>query len=1308
MPIRTYQNTPYVDDYHVNDLINGNKTAEEKNFLRILFKPGVSVQVRELNQMQSILQNQIDKMGKGVFKEGPVPDLADEAHLERNLSFVDIDVDSEELITSLIPYIDRIKKLRVDVNSSSPTSTEFIDAEVLHYEELAEVNRFRFYVKYITSVQVNGDNVQEFDKSLGQIVELAEDVILPTSTYGENYPFGSVVNEGAAIQAKVNKGTYFLKGEFVHTDSQSIYAALPVKDYNLNLDISFKINEIIVNYQMDKSLLDNAAGYPNERAPGSDRYTIDLELIVLSKNASVNDGLFIESNPLILDRASVNENVLSLITVENSVVVQVARPEFSAMIDILAERTREESGDYAVDPFVIDIKDFYNDIEDEKNRGVHSLENMLDLDIVIPEGDISNVAPAPNGDVDLSTLSEADRAQYGESRFIVGVEPSVAYVDGYRVENEQKIDVIVPKARETNAASRVHSTARLGSYILGDSIEGVPEISIEDSAIAEIIDANSIVIGACRIRSIEYNGNKYKLYIHDVTFNVGKSFVDAANITQIGGFDFTVDATSSGVFDSEFNYSIFKLPADFVSTFASTGIGTRPEFTIRTVLSPGASASATNIIIITAPINGRFEESGENSFIVIRASDNATIPVIDYEIDPTNSGLTNQAQLTLASSLLPNEAFSVVASYRGQLTESAKTVHSVTQTLVATDGVDITSGEIFQLDRHDVIALTEAQDISGAAIPIEHFEIIDDGQRDGRYELSKVRYNGPDLTDLSDPVRNGLVLKYRYHRHGSGNYFSVNSYSSDYGDIPNYKDLRLADSLDFRPRTNHVGVVDDDDNVAYSVVDAGTYLDPNSTIDSTISYYLSRIDKLVATKNSEFKMISGIPNVKPMSPSTPPDSMHLYTVFVPAYTFSPRDIFTDFVDNRRYTMRDIGEIESRVQNLEYYTSLSLLEREANGKQIFDSDAGNPYDRFKNGIIVDSFQGHSVGNVLDKNYQCSMDPDENVLRPYFESRNVPLALSTNNNVSNVVINDGVASLSYSENAEPFVSQQKASVNISVNPYDVSTWLGKIALSPSSDEWMETRRAPDVINEVGGNLADLKAEVARVNALGTQWNSWQTSWTGKPKVTKQREWRRGQGIPWGRGPNRGWLRWTTWNTVQSEEIRQGIKTTASVKTVTKVKDDRVIDVSFVPFIRARKIYFKGELFKPKTKLNLFFDGKDITQYATSIISTEFKQWSENATVRTYYNQSSASILPTRNDIITDHAGSVTGWFVIPNNKEHQFPTGERRIVLTDGKTASDAGSTTNGDAVYTATGKAQTKQRTLITTRSVVKRVARASK
>ena len=53
--------SPYFDDFN-----------EDKNYNKVLFKPGYPIQSRELTTLQSILQNQIEKFGQHFFKEGSV------------------------------------------------------------------------------------------------------------------------------------------------------------------------------------------------------------------------------------------------------------------------------------------------------------------------------------------------------------------------------------------------------------------------------------------------------------------------------------------------------------------------------------------------------------------------------------------------------------------------------------------------------------------------------------------------------------------------------------------------------------------------------------------------------------------------------------------------------------------------------------------------------------------------------------------------------------------------------------------------------------------------------------------------------------------------------------------------------------------------------------------------------------------------------------------------------------------------------------------------------------------------------------
>jgi len=62
MPIQTDLNiSPYYDDFN-----------DTKNFHRVLFRPGVAVQARELTQLQTILQDQIEKFGSNILTDGTI------------------------------------------------------------------------------------------------------------------------------------------------------------------------------------------------------------------------------------------------------------------------------------------------------------------------------------------------------------------------------------------------------------------------------------------------------------------------------------------------------------------------------------------------------------------------------------------------------------------------------------------------------------------------------------------------------------------------------------------------------------------------------------------------------------------------------------------------------------------------------------------------------------------------------------------------------------------------------------------------------------------------------------------------------------------------------------------------------------------------------------------------------------------------------------------------------------------------------------------------------------------------------------
>jgi len=62
MPIQTNLSvSPYFDDFN-----------EQKQYYQVLFKPGVAIQTRELNVLQTIFQNQIERFGDNIFTKGSI------------------------------------------------------------------------------------------------------------------------------------------------------------------------------------------------------------------------------------------------------------------------------------------------------------------------------------------------------------------------------------------------------------------------------------------------------------------------------------------------------------------------------------------------------------------------------------------------------------------------------------------------------------------------------------------------------------------------------------------------------------------------------------------------------------------------------------------------------------------------------------------------------------------------------------------------------------------------------------------------------------------------------------------------------------------------------------------------------------------------------------------------------------------------------------------------------------------------------------------------------------------------------------
>ena len=747
------------------------------------------------------------------------------------------------------------------------------------------------------------------------------------------------------------------------------------------------------------------------------------------------------------------------------------------------------------------------------------------------------------------------------------------------------------------------------------------------------------------------------------------------------------------------------------------------------------------------------------------------LPKITY--GPTGGGT-----VTLNDIFQPGQKITTTSAGSGAV---ARVVTTGTQDS-ATNQIDIAyltdipfvTGDILSTTQSTPTSQTISAVTAGDTNILSNYQ-IDNGMRDTFYDIGRIaRKSGIAAPDGQ------ITIVYEYFTHGAGNYFSVDSYPTgtgvdqiDYSEIPLYSAQRvdpdtisptgeydLRDAIDFRPK---VGDYDGTNAVAYS----GTLksitpfsfayrnfgLSTSSLIDvpktdatflSSFDYYLPQNGALFLDSEGNFKTVLGGAGENPEKPSSILDAMHLADFRLPQYTFAPLDIGVLKKKNRRFTMKDIGRISDRVENLEYYTQLNMLEKTTESFQMQDADG---LDRFKNGFIVDNFTGHNVGNSLHTDYQCSMDFAAGVLRPEFKHRTIEMAESVSTDALRTTAGyqktGDLITLPYTEST--FITQPYASRIENVNPFNVIAWIGSIALDPSSDIWKDTSRMPNLIINREGNYDTFIARNGG-NAINTIWNEWETFWTGEDVNVS--EWRdaswstaRAQ-VPFRR------VMETTITTNTEKQTRTGVRTEITPRIDYESKGDRVVSTDILPFCRAKDITFTGTVFKPRTRLFTFFDNVNVAKYITpnipytnyytsctsasavnnttlTVASTSSFSSSGSITVNdeviAYTNTTATTFTvaashlaiasgaivyktPALGDpLVTGATGKVSGTFSLPDpniSGNPAFKVGERifRMTSDDTNGVLSGDTDTAGETTYYAKGLLDNIQESIIATRN----------
>ena len=1284
--------SPYYDDFD-----------DTKNFNRVLFRPGYAVQARELTQLQTLLQSQIGKFGDHIFKNGSVVKGC-EFKLDSERAFVkiaDAGVDNDLLANYLGDTVTGATTgiTAVIIDTATGTEAESPDLKTLYL-------RYTSGDGSTTAVHFSGgETLTVTSTNAGR----NGDTFVVDSTYDEAEPINSYWGLSSALT--VEDGIVYLDGKFVNHTTQTIilskYSKYPT------VKVGFEVEESTISPEDDQTLLDPAQGSFNYAAPGADRYQVSTTLVAYEPTDTIP--------------STFNQ----LVDIVSGSVQRVYTTNiYGELGKNMARRTYDESGNYAVRQFPVLIKEHLN---------VDGNNGLRELNTVDPER-------GGSADL-LAIGLEAGKAYVRGYEHETFQTEYVVVPKGLTTVSQQEIPISTAYGNyilvdefcgmwDLNTGDKVslRSTAAGAITATTFSAAAAAGSQVGTARVKQIVYESGTVGTAAA---------EYRLYLYDIAMSSG-DFKDVRGIyyndTADGHADIVLVDGNAVLQETSFNKSLYRIPARATKTIAPSAVYDN-SFIYTKEFDGELNANGQVTITLTGDETFPYAAGGFTSTII-----NNNFTMIMKEAATINSvsrPIGSNIALT-AATFTRNSAQSITIDLVGAVTSAPKTIklyvnvqtananpvlkvlredryaiiNTNTHPSTNTGTYSLGLSDVYQIKNIFIGANTDSDSaVVAAGVDIASSFTLDNGQRDNEYRNAKIikKPSAPSLTNKK------LVIKLDYFTHdgasADGTFFVVDSYPIDdtgatagtikTQDIPVYRSpltgesFDLRDTLDFRVRyadsaanSTTVGsaTTNPTESTTLSAPSVGiTNPVPTEQFITDLEYYLGRTDRLIIDSEGVFSSIYGTASLTPGIPAEPENAMSLAIITIPPYpSLAPNvaksvnrpDYGVTFrsIDNRRYTMRDIGVLEQRINRLEYYTSLSLLEKAASDLSIPD---GSGLDRFKNGILVDAFTGHNVGNVFDSAYHISIDPAKKEMRPFFYLENIDIGVDSAAS-TNIFKTGDLITLPY-RHVELIKSTSASKPRNCVGEL-LFNYIGNMELDPPVDNWTDTAQLPDVSVNFDGNY---DAWETMANAWGTQWGNWQDTVTGRTTVGQSSQTVAGNTRISGDTLLQEQSQIVT-TTTEQRQTRQGVSLSVTPETQSQRTGARVTNTSIVPFMRSVIVTFIAQRMKPNTRVFPFFDGINVAAHCRPLDfdpSTDLRPI-DPATYSSYADGAYGAPL------ITNAQGICVGQFRIP---AATFRTGDKNFRLCDDEYNRDPFITTASNKTWSANGLSQSVQDSIISTR-----------
>lgn len=545
---------PYHDDYD-----------ESKGYVRVLHVPERGVQVRELNQSQSMSQAQISRFGGHMFKEGAVVDGVVVTYIP-NQEFVHVDN-----ITANSRVISAVSNSSFLITANSGVRAVPRTAVAGFKSQYPETNRI--YLDYISKGKDDSNNdISTFrsgetlyfyrnQSKLGALDanNLYDSIAMLTAN--------STVNAvtGSCFAVATTAGTIFQKGFFLKTDPQYVLVSTLNKNTE-NLTVGFRTEESIVTEDVDPSLLDNANGTSNETAPGAHRLKLTPKLI--SVDVTTLDA---------------NSSFYPIVEFGNTLPVEnnAQNEMYSVLGEQMARNKSEESGDFVVAPF---------SVESIPHANVTMMKYEMSTGIGIVKGHRVEFIGSKTANVARATTTAESQAEIVTA----------------------------------NYGNYVICDEVLGTFD-ADKLGAVSIYDQPQNSISEVEGANAApsgnVVGTLNVRAVVFDSGtkgtssaRYRIYLTAIRMNSGKSFSSDAKSLYINGtfgpakadVVLTVNNTAT-ISDSSMDNLVFPVGLDSIKRLTDKNGVNDTQFVLRDTAVGTLQANGTVTFTTNSPYAGGAE-----------------------------------------------------------------------------------------------------------------------------------------------------------------------------------------------------------------------------------------------------------------------------------------------------------------------------------------------------------------------------------------------------------------------------------------------------------------------------------------------------------------------------------------------------------------------------------------------------------------------------------------------------------------------------------------------------------------------------